>query len=151
MSYNQQLQTYQWNPLEQNNPNDVCESPKTNNIKSENISAEILNELNITINQSIVLAEDILVKNRPFRLLNKRILFNDHEIDMYDYLIRDDNLLPGEYSMVAHADNYDIWFARKTETNLLQYYHLTIDDSYDFPPNFLFSLFIKNYKERKHP
>ena len=145
---------YEWDQPEQNDPTPIYNFPEINENfidPLENISPEILSELHTNINQSIIMADEILIKKRPFELLNRKILFNNHEIDMYDYLITNDNLLPGEYSLIAYANDYDMWFSRKTNDNILQYYHATFDDSYDIPPNFIYSLFIKGYKERLYP
>ena len=71
---------------------------------------------------------------------------NSQNIDMYDYLVINDNLKPGEFSVVASAGLYDTWYVRKTYNGLLQFYHFDNEDQ--FTQNGLFNYFIAGYKQR---
>jgi hypothetical protein len=102
--------------------------------------------LDCKINQSIAMADEYLKKNRPVELVNNVIKINNQNIDLYDYLIINDNFINGEYALVAYSDDNNMWFVRKTYDGLIQYYNFTYDDS--FQTNDLFDYFIRGYKEK---
>jgi hypothetical protein len=112
----------------------------------DDIPTDIRYQLACRINQSIVLAEEFLKKNRPDDLLNNIIKINGQDIDMYDYLIVKNNIRNGDFAIVALSSDDNMWFVRKTYDGLIQYYNYTTDDKYNI--NDLFGLFIKSYKQR---
>jgi hypothetical protein len=114
------------------------------NIENE-IPLYIQEELDGKINQSTIMAEEYLKKNRPIGLLNNMVRINGYKIDMYEELIIKDNFKPNEFSIVAIYSDRDMWFARKTNDNIVQYYHFTDEDS--FSQASLFSLFIEGYTQ----
>jgi hypothetical protein len=128
---------------ENNMNNNICEL-----YSEDDIPKDILYQLHCKINQSIFLAEEYLVKNRPDGLLNNIMKINGQNIDMYDYLIIKDNLKNGEFAIVALSGENDLWVARKTHNNLIQYYNFTSEDK--FATNDLFGLFTRNYKQYVH-
>lgn len=113
------------------------------------IPEDIRYQLDCRINQSIVLAEEYLIKNRPIELLNNIINIDGQNIDMFDYLIVNDNLKEYEFALVALSGDHEWWIARKTPSQLVQYYNFTIEDK--FATNDFFGLFTKNYKQRTKP
>jgi hypothetical protein len=98
------------------------------------------------INQSIVMAENYLKNNRPFGIFNNVVKINGQNIDMYYHLIVKNNLKEGEFSLVALSGDHNMWFARKTHDNLIQYFYFTVDNSYYQEE--LFDRFIQDYKQR---
>jgi hypothetical protein len=116
------------------------------NIENE-IPLFIQEELCIRINQSTLVADDYLKNNRPRSLINNIIKINGYNIDMYEELINKDNFNPNEFAIIAKSkyNNSDMWFARKTDNNLVQYYHFTDEDSFSIAS--LFSLFIEGYTQ----
>ena len=103
-------------------------------------------DLHAKINQSIDLAGVLLNESRHPDLKNYILNFNGQNIDMYDYLVINDNLNPGEFSLVASAGQYDTWYVRKTNNNLLQFYHFDNEDN--FTHDGLFHYFIAGFKQR---
>jgi hypothetical protein len=116
-----------------------------NQINNHNEESEH-HELYININQSIVLAQEYLLTNRAIGLLNNVIKINGQNIDMFDHLIINDNFNTGEFALVASSGQDDLWFARKTHNNLVQYYHVV--SAYDLSIDYIFNLFIKGYHQR---
>jgi len=121
-----------------------------NIIDIESDDDDIMNYgLDCRINQSIDIAATVLPEEyRPADLRNNVVQINGQNLDLYDYLIVENNLNPGEFALVALSSNKDMWYARKTRDNLVQYYHFTSEDSFSY--NDYFSLFIQNYKQREH-
>jgi len=117
---------------------------KKNNIEDE-IPLYIQEELNVRINQSIVMADRYLKNKRPVGLLNNIVRINGYNVDMYKELIVKNNFRVNEFAIVAKYSDHDMWFARKTYNDIIQYYHFTIEDS--FSEAGLFSLFIKGYTQ----
>ena len=111
-----------------------------------NIPKNIRYELDCKINQSIVMADNYLKKNRSFGIFNNVINIDGQNIDMYYHLIVKDNLKEGEFSLVALSGDHNLWFARKTYNNLIQYFYFTVDNSYYQEE--LFDRFIQDYKQR---
>jgi hypothetical protein len=103
-------------------------------------------DLHAKINQSIDLAEVLLKESRHPDLKNNILNINGQNIDMYNYLVINDNLKPGEFSLVASAGQYNTWYVRKTNNNLLQFYHFDNEDN--FTQDGLFHYFIAGYKQR---
>jgi len=126
-----------------NKPYYIIDNRK-NNIENY-IPLYILEELHIRINQSIMMADDYLKYNRPVGLLNNIVRINGHNIDIYNELIIKNNFEPNEFAIVAKYSNSDLWFARKTYNNLVQYYHFTHEDSFSVAS--VFSLFIEGYTQ----
>ena len=114
------------------------------NLENE-IPLFIQEELCVRINQSTVMADDYLKNNRRVGLINNIVRINGHNVDMYEELIIKDNFKPNEFAIVAKYSNSDMWFARKTYNNLVQYYHFTNEDSFSVAS--LFSLFIEGYTQ----
>ena len=114
------------------------------NIENE-IPLFIQEELCVRINQSTAMADDCLKNNRRIGLINNVIRINGHNVDMYEELITKDNFKPNEFAIIAKYSNTDMWFARKTYNNLIQYYHFTHEDSFSVAS--LFSLFIEGYTQ----
>jgi non-ribosomal peptide synthetase component E (peptide arylation enzyme) len=122
-------------------------------MSEENIINDIIDipeyleyHLHAKINQSIDLAEVLLKESRHPDLKNNILNLNGQNIDMYDYLVINDNLKPGEFSMVASAGQYNTWYVRKTHNNLLQFYHFDNEDN--FTQDGLFYNFKAGYKQR---
>jgi hypothetical protein len=120
------------------------------NNKATNLEYEvplfIQEELYVRINQSTIMAEEYLKKNRPIGILNNVIKINGCKIDMYEELIIKDNFKPNEFAIVAIYSDRDMWFARKTCNDIVQYYHFTVEDSFSVAS--LFSLFIEGYTQK---
>jgi hypothetical protein len=114
----------------------------TTNSQYEIIPDNVLYQLNIRINQSIVFAEEYLIKNRAVGLTNN-VIYNDKKemIDIYDYCLVNNRLDKGEYALIAYCGNYDLWYVRKTYDGDIQFFHV-IKNSED--EDYL-ELFIRDY------
>ena len=119
-----------------------CSTSNTTNYQYDIIPDDILYQLNIRINQSIIFAEEYLMKNRAVGLTNN-VIYNDKGelIDIYDYCLVNNRLDKGEYALIAYCGDYDFWYVRKTFDSDIQFFHV-IKNSDD--ENFL-ELFIRDY------
>ena len=108
----------------------------------DSIPDNILYQLNIRINQSIIFAEEYLIKNRAVGLTNNVIYNNKGEmIDIYVHCLVDNSLNKGEYALVAYCGNYDFWYVRKTFDSDIQFFHVVKNsDDEDY-----LELFIRDY------
>jgi hypothetical protein len=92
------------------------------------------------------MANEVLQNNRYKELKNNILNINGQNIDMYDHVVINDNLKPGEFSLVASSNQTDTWYVRKTYNNLLQFYHFDEEDN--FTQQGLFHYFIVGYKQK---
>ena len=101
---------------------------------------------NVKLNQSIVMANEVLINNRYPELKNNILNIDGRNIDMYEYAVINNNLKPGEFCLIASSNQYDTWYVRKIYNDLLQYYHFNDEDN--FTQRGLFHYFVIGYKQK---
>lgn len=108
------------------------------------VSDNDMYRLHVQINQSINLATTYLEQehNRPVGLVNNTIeVSNNQTVDLFDYFVINNNLIEGNYALIAYSGYNDLWYVRKTSDGIVQYFNLMTDND----DGYIFSLFIKGY------
>ena len=104
------------------------------------------------INYSFAVANlTLFASPRSHELVNNiiEIKINGNNImrlDMFEYLIIDDNLKNGEFAVIVTIDDNNFWIARKTYTDKIEYFNFTPEDRTSTVD--LLAIFTRDYKQR---